>query len=775
MRRSALAVVLVAFVATLATLTPGVAAPTVVQPAAAAYDGDKTGNFSTLPDEFFEGERVRLSANFPTDAALLDVTFLKESAPGSGDYEVIDTDEANAQGNAYLSDYQVDEAQEVFGQTIEGDVTQLHQLEPKVVEPGSCTQTGALHVDPSFITPGQKVKLTANFPSDQAAAGVTFFKKVGTDMEPIGSDDANSYGNAYLSGYAVEDQQDVYALTSKGECTETETLNPTVIQPESFPESGSISTTPTTVFDGRKATVNANFPNGAFDVTLFQETDPGEWTAIGQDESNTSGNAYITGVEFDGDTKLFALTDTGVRTPVRTFEPAAPNDITGGPKNRGHHVVYVTTDSGKTPVTKGVDYEGKAVLTTGAEETETLDVETIAVRGNSSADKAKKPYKLKFEEKQKPFGMKNDKTWILLANYGDWTLIRSMVAWDLGRMLNGLKWTPTSTFAEVFINGKYKGSYQMVESIKIDKNRVNVNAETGQVIEFDPHYRTDGVPGMAGKTGVKYAWKDPDEFKTLDEGGGEDPKGLTAAKIADMKQKIRNFEDVLYGPEGNRNWATYDPSSPAEDWTTYLDMSSAVDYYLAREYTKDNDADMYRSNFFYTNNVDPDSVDPADPADPDKFFLGPIWDFDRSAGAKPEDGSTTITKTSGWWMRGNGSPNHDTNRIHWYTRITDDPRFLNALHTRWAAKKAVFESVATGVPGQQSGVSAAVTKLGGTASYDLGKQVAANDRNLWQSFGSRYPPKTSSYTGEIAWVRNWYQKRYAWMDQELSKAPPPVN
>ena len=98
------------------------------------------------------------------------------------------------------------------------------------------------------------------------------------------------------------------------------------------------------------------------------------------------------------------------------------------------------------------------------------------MRGNSSADKAKKPYKLKFEDKQKPFGMKSDKTWILLANYGDWTLVRSMVAWDLGGMLEGLKWTPASTFAELFINGKYLGSYQLTESIKIDKNRVNVNA-----------------------------------------------------------------------------------------------------------------------------------------------------------------------------------------------------------------------------------------------------------------------------------------------------------
>ena len=131
--------------------------------------------------------------------------------------------------------------------------------------------------------------------------------------------------------------------------------------------------------------------------------------------------------------------------------------------------------------------------------------------------------------------MKSDKTWILLANYGDWTLVRSMVAWDLGKMLEGLKWTPTSTFAELFLNGKYLGSYQLVESIKIDKNRVTVDAETGQVIEIDPHWKEDGVPGFVGKSGLNYAWKDPDEFKTLDDEDCDeptDPEGLTTAKIA---------------------------------------------------------------------------------------------------------------------------------------------------------------------------------------------------------------------------------------------------
>jgi len=424
---------------------------------------------------------------------------------------------------------------------------------------------------------------------------------------------------------------------------------------------------------------------------------------------------------------------SGATSPTVAFSP--------GPKTLGAHVIYVTTDSGKTPTTKGVDYTGTAVIDTG----EPLDLETIAVRGNSSADKPKKPYKLKFEEKQEPFGLKKDKTWILLANYGDHTLVRSKAAWDLGGQLLGLKWTPKSVFTELFLNGKYMGSYQLVQSIKIDSNRVSVNKTTGQVIEFDPHWAEDGIPGFVGPSGQNFAWKDPDEFKTLDpeDGGGPDPEGLTSAKITAMKAKIRNFEHVLYA----RGWSTAVSNPPAveADWTTYLDISSAVDYYLAREFTKDNDADFYRSNFFYTNNVDP--------ASPDKFFMGPIWDFDRSAGAKPP-GDTTVSSPTGWWIRGNGSPNHDTNKIHWYTRIAKDPRFLAALDARWAEKRLIFKAVA------DTQVDAAVAQVG--------TNVAANDRALWGKSGSRYAPKSSSYSGEITWVKKWYNDRFEWMDSQLT-------
>lgn len=441
------------------------------------------------------------------------------------------------------------------------------------------------------------------------------------------------------------------------------------------------------------------------------------------------------------------------------------------PATLGTNVIYATTDNGGTPTKKGVVYAGKAVIVSDDKATDPLPME-ISVRGNSTATKVKKPYKLKFTEKQKPFGMPNDRTWILLANYGDWSLIRSRIAFELGRAQDGLQWTPREVFTELYLNGKYLGSYQLIQSIKIDNKRVPISKETGQVMEHDPHWVTDENEGFVGVSKMNYEFKDPDDLKT---GGGKED--LTPERIALMKTKILQFESVLYTKDwskikedGDGN-VTYDgkPLDPKDDWMTYLDLDSAVDYILTREFTKDNDADFYRSNFFYTNNYLPffngkNSAYKYDyqtgDTSSEKFFMGPIWDFDRSAGAAPVK-DTGIHLPTGWWTNGNGSKNHDTNKIHWFTRIWKDPRFVKALKERWAVKKGDYKAVA------DSRVDAAVESIG------VG--VAVNDRIKWKSGGTRYKAKASNaatkagYLAEIAWLKKWYKDRYNWMDSQLKK------
>ena len=417
---------------------------------------------------------------------------------------------------------------------------------------------------------------------------------------------------------------------------------------------------------------------------------------------------------------------------------SASKDLAKGPKSLGQHVLFLSTDNGGTPTKKGKNYTGRI----GLDDEPTLVVDEIAVRGNTSANLAKKPYKLQLAESATPFGLPKGKHFILIPNFQDHALVRNAVATELARKLDGLRWTPHRVFTEVFVNGRYRGSYELIESIRIQEKskkndaRIAIDAETGVVMEIGPGSAGDVF--YKGKKGVLFAFKDPDKAKKVD--GKPDPEGLTAAKKAGMKKKIKRFESVVYGK---------DYKDPVKGWQKYLDMNSAVDFYLENEFIKNCDGDFFRSTFFYT----------SDYADPDaKLFMGPIWDEDRTAGARTT-GTNPISGPKGWWMNGDGH-SHDTARgdvhkTHWFVRITQDKAFQKALKARWAEKKATFKAVST------TGIDTEVKALG--------KNVAANDRGTWQSTqpADRFLPRAKTYAGEITYLKKWYKARYSWMNGRL--------
>jgi hypothetical protein len=467
----------------------------------------------------------------------------------------------------------------------------------------------------------------------------------------------------------------------------------------------------------------------------LQILDGKAWKKLGSDTEDKHGRTRID-FEMSKGAHFYRLVGDVIKGTQGATSPPMP--FTKGPAKLGKNVTYVTVDQNKEPAIKGFDYKANAVLVADDEASKPFRVEEFEVRGNSTADKLKKPFKLKFKKSRRPFGLPDDKTWILLANFNDRTLIRTQLGYSIGAGLGGLKWTPRGKFTELYVNGDYQGSYQISESIKIDKNRIDIPKKKGVVIEIDPHFKEDHVPGFVGGHRIPYAFKDPDERKS----GKDEEEGVTDAKVDAMTKRILDFEKVLYGP---------DFKDPQEGWTKYLDLDSAVDYYLVKEFTKENDGDFYRSNFFYT----------ADYSDPSaKFFMGPVWDFDRSAGAKPDvsDSGTTIASPSGWWLRGHGSPNHKTDKTHWYVQLTKDPVFLETLMKRWAEKRAFFKDIADhGVDRMAEGVR--------TAADNDRAMTARLDDSIIE--GKRLNARATTFAGEVDFLKHWYQQRFAWMDAKL--------
>ncbi|MDZ7646659.1 MAG: CotH kinase family protein [Cytophagales bacterium] len=66
-----------------------------------------------------------------------------------------------------------------------------------------------------------------------------------------------------------------------------------------------------------------------------------------------------------------------------------------------------------------------------------------------------------------------EEDWVLFAPYNDKSLMRDALAYKLGRDLG--QYAPRTRFCEVIINDIYQGVYVLIEKIKRDKNRVDIN------------------------------------------------------------------------------------------------------------------------------------------------------------------------------------------------------------------------------------------------------------------------------------------------------------
>lgn len=148
-------------------------------------------------------------------------------------------------------------------------------------------------------------------------------------------------------------------------------------------------------------------------------------------------------------------------------------------------IVFIDTD-GVAIVDKENEISGTMMILESGGNKTTYDL-SIRGRGNATWNYEKKPYKIKLEKKSEILSMKANKSWVLLANYTDKSLIRNTVANETSRIV-GMDWTPDTRYVELVINGEYLGNYQLSESVKEGKNRVPLDEESGFLIENDNYY-----------------------------------------------------------------------------------------------------------------------------------------------------------------------------------------------------------------------------------------------------------------------------------------------
>ncbi|MGN0961143.1 MAG: CotH kinase family protein [Christensenellales bacterium] len=249
-------------------------------------------------------------------------------------------------------------------------------------------------------------------------------------------------------------------------------------------------------------------------------------------------------------------------------------------------------NTGSTGVAKIVDYDGNI---------ESQQIKEMRGRGNYSWGLSKKPYQIKFKNSFSMLGMKESKTWLLIANHTDGSLARTATWYELATWF-GIDYSVEFEVANVYINGNYNGMYLVTSKVQVDENRINVS-DDDYLIEIDN--TVDDYQFMTDyNTVVKFTIKNPDlDDITIEE---------RTNKIAEIKAYIDFIESKIY-----------DQSVKFEELSTYLDMESFAKYYWIQELSLNFDA-MYGSSYMYT------TTDAETGAK--TLHMGPIWDMDNTIG-----------------------------------------------------------------------------------------------------------------------------------------------
>ena len=203
----------------------------------------------------------------------------------------------------------------------------------------------------------------------------------------------------------------------------------------------------------------------------------------------------IAGCSSEGDEPLRPVSPVTPETPdqptdtIRTDTAETPDNppVAVYPAQYRVARMDITVD-GNMAITSKDKADYRACTITIASDTAVWNYEgrgRIRGRGNSTWEwYAKKPYRIKLDEKAEILGLAADKDWVLLANFRDPTNLMNAFVFEMGARL-GIPYTNHTRFVELTINGDYKGLYQLTEQVEQGKNRVNIDKNEGLLIALD--------------------------------------------------------------------------------------------------------------------------------------------------------------------------------------------------------------------------------------------------------------------------------------------------
>lgn len=216
----------------------------------------------------------------------------------------------------------------------------------------------------------------------------------------------------------------------------------------------------------------------------------------------------------------------------------------------------------------------------------------------------KKPYRIKLGTKASLLGLNSNKHFALLAHADDNKgFLRNTLGFRVSELL-GLAWTPQQRPIEVVLNNEYIGLYFLTETIRVDKQRVNIVEQRDLCTQQD---------SITGGWLIEIDNYNSDPHITIEEGDGvpiyftyHSPEVLSAAQEAFLTQEMSRINNLIYGDK------------TSEELWQYVDIDALAKFYIVQEIT-DNYESFHGSCYLY-----------RDMGADKKWTFGPVWDFGSS-------------------------------------------------------------------------------------------------------------------------------------------------
>ena len=279
--------------------------------------------------------------------------------------------------------------------------------------------------------------------------------------------------------------------------------------------------------------------------------------------------------------------------------------------------VYVTTDDG-TPITSKSYYWSGKISIDGAGVFPDMAETPMQIkgRGNSSwTTTGKAPYHMKFETAVKPFGLKKGKHWNLIANAQTRSMTSNAVAMKTAQLVETAGANHEIPI-ELYVNGEYRGSYNLTEKVGISNNSIDLDDETYAVmIELDSYF-DETYKFRSSRYNLPVNIKEPDFSE-----------GTTSLTVSMVQESVNRVWDGLYN---------------GDDMQYLLDLDYLARFLLVDELCENYELFHPKSTFAYNANIK-DSSSP--------YVFGPVWDFDWGFGYEYNGTYFVSSPTNDYWNR----------------------------------------------------------------------------------------------------------------------------